>query len=87
MTSKRISGLVFRVVYEKMSDYFCFKGICVSKVNHWEKCLILIVRVSFIREKCLSLFTLVNTGLSEKNCSEMLLKTGENIFQKHDLVG
>ena len=59
----------------------------MSKVNNWEKCLILIVIVSFIREKGLSLFTLVNAGLSEKICSEMLLKTGENNFQKHDLVG
>lgn len=54
-------------------------SICGPKANNWRKCLILLT-VIFIGEEILSLFTLLNTGLSRQLCSEILLKTGENIF-------
>ena len=60
--------------------YFSFKDICGAKLNNWGKCLLLFLTVSFIVEECLSLFMLLNTGLSKQFCSKVLLKITENTF-------
>ena len=61
--------------------HFCFKSICGPKANNSRKCLILLATVLLIREYRLSLFTLLNTGLSRQICFEMLMKLGDNTFQ------
>ena len=42
------------------------KHICGPVANNWGKCLILLVTVLLIEEEWLSLFTLLNTGLSRQ---------------------
>ena len=49
--------------------------------------MILFVTVLFIEKEWLSLFTLLNTGLSRPFYSEILLKIGENLFDNNILLG
>ena len=59
---------------------FSFKSIFGPKANNLGKCLILFVTILFIGDECLSLFRLLNAGLSRPFCSVMLLKINENTF-------
>ena len=54
-------------------------------MNDLGKCF-LFVTALFIGEQCVSLLTLLKTGLS-KFCSEKLLQIGKDTFQKCDFVG
>ena len=53
---------------------FSFKSIFGPKANNLGKCLILLVTILFIGDEWLSLFRLLNAGLSRPFCSVMLLK-------------
>ena len=63
------------------------KGIWGPEVNNSEHCLVLFVTVLFIREECLSLFTLLKTSLSGQFCSKVLLKIYTNTLQWWDFDG
>ena len=69
-----ISSLVLMVDYGGKWCHSSFKGICGPKANNWGRRLSFFVTALFIGEEWLSLFTLINPGLSRQFWFEMLLK-------------
>ena len=58
-----------------------FKAIYGLKASNFEKYLIFLVIVLFIREEWLRLFNLLKTGLLRQISSEKLLQISKNTFQ------
>ena len=61
--------------------YLRFKAIYGLKASHFEKYLIFLVIVSFIREEWLRLLNLLKTGLLRQISSEKFLQISKNTFQ------
>ena len=59
-----------------------FKAIYGLKASNFEKYLIFLVIVLFIREEWLRLLKLLKTGLPRQISSEKLLQISKNTFQR-----